>query len=247
MPVEKIIRQSTAHIIFDEPPVNALPSGTLHTLKAAIDEAGQDESVRSIVLQSRGRTFCAGASFDELIRLNEFNEAQRFFEGFGQVINAMRRAPKPVIVRIQGKTVGGGTGLAAAGDLVLATEEAAFKLSEISIGIGPYVISPAIRRRGGPALLHRMSWQPWRWFPAFDMQKAGLVDNVFENIRAMDDYIDQITGYFAGYDPQALAEWKATLWSDAQDWDERLPRLAAKSASLLLREPVKQKLHELKK
>ncbi len=247
MPVESILKNGAVYITFDEPPVNALSIRALNELKNHLAEAAQNDAARSIVLQSRGRTFCAGASFDELIRLENMAEAVEFFNGFGRVINQMRKAPKPVIVRIQGKTVGGGNGLAAAGDLVLATDQAAFKLSELSLGIGPYVISPAIRRRGGAALLHRMAWQPWRWFSAFDMQKAGMVDHVFESTGAMDDYIDEATGRFAGYDARALAEWKETLWADARSWDELLPEMASKSALLLLRRPVKEHLQRLKK
>jgi len=236
----------TAFVEFSVPPVNALPSVALMEMVEHLEAAGRDERVRMIVLASEGRTFCAGASFDELLRLNNMDEATWFFSGFGKVILAMRSAPKPVVVRVHGKAVGGGVGLVAAGDLSLAVEDAAFKLSELSIGIGAYVISPAIERRTGRAGLQRMSWQAKRWFSAFDALKMGLVDDVFESTRRMDEQLAVLGEQFAAYDPVAIARWKQRLWDDTAGWEERMNRLARQSAELLLREDVKKRLNELK-
>jgi len=152
MYVTSEISSKTAYITFSYPPVNALPSEVLKELEKHLISAGENKSIRSIILQSEGRTFCAGASFDELIRLERPDEAKKFFMGFARVILAIRNAPKPVIVKVQGKTVGGGNGIVAAADFAIAVEEAAFKLSELSIGIGPYVIGPAIIRKTGISL-----------------------------------------------------------------------------------------------
>ena len=236
----------TAFVEFSVPPVNALPSDVLQALAGHLEAAGRNERVRMIVLASEGRTFCAGASFDELLRLDNMDDAVRFFSGFGKVILAMRSAPKPVVVRVHGKAVGGGVGLVAAGDLSLAVEDAAFKLSELSIGIGAYVISPAIERRTGRAGLQRMSWQAKRWFSAFDALKMGLVDDVFESTRRMDEQIAVLGDRFARFDPLAVARWKQRLWDDTAGWEERMNRLARQSAELLLREDVKKRLNELK-
>jgi len=236
----------SAHIRFHVPPVNALPSDVLSELEQAFRRAAADPDAKSIVLESEGRTFCAGASFDELIRLQDPREAVAFFGGFGRVMLAMKSAPKPVIARIQGKTVGGGVGLVAAADLALAVEEAAFKLSEISIGIGPFVISPAIRRKGGTALLQKMSWQPHRWFSAFDLKKDGLIDHVFENRSALDEYLEELTAGYARYDARAMARWKETLWTGTENWPQLFEQLAEKSAALLLRDSVKNYLQQLK-
>ncbi len=236
----------TAFVEFSVPPVNALPSDVLQALAGHLEAAGRNERVRMIVLASEGRTFCAGASFDELLRLDNMDDAVRFFSGFGKVILAMRSAPKPVVVRVHGKAVGGGVGLVAAGDLSLAVEDVAFKLSELSIGIGAYVISPAIERRTGRAGLQRMSWQAKRWFSAFDALKMGLVDDVFESTRRMDEQIAMLGDRFARFDPLAVARWKQRLWDDTAGWEERMNRLARQSAELLLREDVKKRLNELK-
>ncbi len=236
----------TAFVEFSVPPVNALPSAALKETVEHLEAAGRDENIRLIVLVSEGRTFCAGASFDELLRLENPDEATQFFSGFGKVILAMRSTPKPVVVRVQGKAVGGGVGIVAAGDLSLAVEDAAFKLSELSIGIGPYVISPAIVRRTGRAVLQRMSWQAKRWFSAFDALKTGLVDHVFENTHRLDEHIAVLSEQFAGYDPAAIARWKRRLWDDTAGWEEVMARLARQSAELLLREDVKKRLQQLK-
>ena len=246
-PVSLLLENGIARIRFHVPPVNALPTDALNALEKYIRQASTSPDIKALILESEGKTFCAGASFDELIRLEQKEAAIDFFGGFGRVMLAMKSAPVPVITRIQGKTVGGGVGLVAVSDLALAVETAAFKLSEISIGIGPFVISPAIRRRGGPSLLHKMSWQPWRWFTAFDMKKSGLIDIVFPDLHSLDEYLDQIADYYQKYDSTAIARWKKALWSDADDWELLFSELARESADLLLREPVKKYLASLKK
>jgi methylglutaconyl-CoA hydratase len=240
------IKGHTAHIFFSNPPVNALPSSVLTDLQVHLNAAGNREDIRAVVLRSEGRTFCAGASFDELITLNDYDTAKAFFMGFGKVILAMRSLPKPVIVRIQGKTVGGGLGIVAAGDLAIATEAAAFKLSELSIGIGPYVIAPAIIRKTGIGFFQQMSFQPWRWFSAFDALKAGLLTHVTESEGRMDELIDEIVSAYGKYDAAAVAFLKNEVWHDTQDWEQLLEKQAEKSASLLLRESTKSLLSEIK-
>jgi len=247
MQVHTTVRDTTAVITFHNPPVNALPSRLLQDLEVHIRAAGQQADIRSIVLQSEGQTFCAGASFDELLRLEEPEEAAEFFMGFGKVMTAMRDVPKPVIVKVQGKSVGGGNGLIAAADFAVAVEDAAFKLSELSIGIGPFVIAPAIIRKTGIAFFQKMSFSPRKWFSAFDVLKAGLLSHVAENKKRMEETVDHITEAYKKYDPEAVALLKADVWKDTRDWEEILPRQAAKTASLLLRENTRRFLKNLKK
>jgi methylglutaconyl-CoA hydratase len=166
--------------------------------------------------------------------------------GFGKVINAMRKAAQPVIVRVQGKAVGGGVGLIAGADLALANVNASVKLSELSIGIGPYVIAPAIIRKTGRSFFQRMAFQPWRWFTAFQAHEAGLFDSVSENEKNMDEMLEHICSAYEKYDAEAIRMLKKEARNDTENWDELLARQARKSASLLLREPVKELLRSLK-
>ena len=240
------IKGYTAHIVFSNPPVNALPSNVLDGLEIHLKSIGERDDIKTVVLQSEGHTFCAGAAFDELIALNDFESAKAFFMGFGKVILAMRSVPKPVIVRVQGKTVGGGVGIVAAADLSVATDKAAFKLSELSIGIGPYVIAPAIIRKTGTAFFQQMSLQPWQWFSAFDARKAGLLTHITESEGRMDEIIDKMVSAYEKYDSKAMVSLKKEIWQDTDHWEQLLEKQAEKSASLLLRESTKKILSEIK-
>ncbi len=241
------ISRHVARITFHYPPVNALPSLVLKELETHLIGAGERTEIKVIVLQSEGKTFCAGADFEELLSLNNLRDAKEFFMSFGRIMNTMRRIPKPVLVRLQGKAVGGGLSLIAAADWSVAVPEAAFKLSELSIGIGPYVIAPAIIRKTGRAFFQAMSMRPFKWFSAFDLAKHGLITTVAENIIAMDEQIEQMTDAYAGYDSEAIAALKAECWNDTSDWERILPLQAEKSARLLLRRPVKDILNRIKK
>ncbi len=236
-----------ARVTFHYPPVNALPSVVLQELETYLLRAGEREDIKVVVLQSEGKTFCAGADFEELLALQNLRDAKDFFMGFGRVMNAMRKIPKPVLARVQGKAVGGGVGLIAAADWAVATDDVAVKLSELSIGIGPYVIAPAIIRKTGRAFFQEMSMQPFKWFSAFDAAKRGLFSVVAENKAAMDQALERMIDAYGRYDTEAVAALKAECWADAEDWDGILPVQAEKSARLLLRKPVKEILNQLKK
>ena len=165
--VKTEIIRSVGYITFHHPASNSMPSDLLKQLKENIEQAGKDDHIKSIVLQSEGRTFCAGASFDELMALRDMDSAVDFFMGFARVINAMRKVPKFVIAKVQGKAVGGGVGLIAGADYAIATDQSAVKLSELSIGIGPYVIAPAVKRKIGVSAFAEMSINASSWHTAF--------------------------------------------------------------------------------
>ncbi len=246
MSVQTFIENKTGYIIFSHPPVNALPMSELKELEKAFNEISASEKVKIIVLKSEGKTFCAGASFDELLQLNEREKAKDFFNGFGSVILQMRSAPQPVVVLVQGKAVGGALGLIAAADLVVSVEEASFKLSELSIGIGPYVIAPPIIRKTGISFFQEMSMQPWKWFSAFDLRKAGLIHYVVENKSRMNEILEIIINSYENYDKQAVAAIKKEIWKDTADWDQVFEKQAAKSAGLLLKDSTKEILKNLR-
>ncbi|MEN0054821.1 MAG: enoyl-CoA hydratase/isomerase family protein [Mucilaginibacter sp.] len=224
-----------ATIIFYHSAQNSLPSGLLSELVAAIKQADDDETVRVIVLKSGGdRTFCAGASFDELVQIKDKASGALFFSGFANVINACRKSSKIIVARVQGKAVGGGVGLAAAADYCLATEFAAIKLSELAIGIGPFVISPAVIRKIGLSAFAQLTIR------ASDFQAAqwacdkGLYNEVYPDITTLDAAVDELTEKLALYNPDALRELKQVLWEGTENWDELLKQRAATSGELVL-------------
>lgn len=237
-----------ARITFDHPKGNSLPSALLNTLVNLFDSLGRDESIKVILLQSEGDgPFCGGASFDELLEVSSLDEGKEFFSGFAHLINAMRKCPKPVIGRVQGKSVGGGLGIIAATDYCFATEAADIKLSELSIGIGPFVIAPALERKAGVAALSELSLDAKSWKTAYWAQKQGLFQRVYENTRDMDEGIEILTGQLTQYSTQALEEMKKVFWEGTEHWDDLLIRRAEKSGRLALSEFTKAALLTFKK
>ncbi|BAU55847.1 enoyl-CoA hydratase/isomerase family protein [Mucilaginibacter gotjawali] len=238
-----INQSGIATISFYHPAQNSLPTALLNDLTAKINQAGNDSQTRIIILKSDGnRTFCAGASFDELLLIKDKQAGAEFFSGFARVINACRKSPKIIIARIQGKAVGGGVGLAAAADYCLATEAASVKLSELAIGIGPFVISPAvIRKIGLPAFsqltIRAVDFQSAKW-----AMEKGLYNEVYPDITALDDAIVALTEKLAAYHPEALNGLKEILWEGTADWDELLNHRAAISGALVLSEFTQQAL-----
>ena len=224
-----------ATISFYHPAQNSLPAALLNDLTANIEKAGNDNEVKVIVLKSEGdRTFCAGASFDELLQIKDKNAGALFFLGFAKVINACRKSPKIVIVRVQGKAVGGGVGLAAAADYCLATQFAAIKLSELAIGIGPFVISPAVTRKIGLPAFSQLSIRATDFQTAQWACDKGLYNEVFQDIAGLDAAIAELTAKLSSYHPDALTGLKQILWEGTEDWDELLTRRAAISGELVL-------------
>ncbi|MFD2517292.1 enoyl-CoA hydratase/isomerase family protein [Salinimicrobium flavum] len=242
------ITHGIATIEFGHPAGNSFPSELLERLEKAFKELSDDEQVKLIVLRSEGeKAFCAGASFDELMAVENMQQGKIFFSGFANVINAMRTCKKLVIGRIHGKTVGGGVGLAAACDYCFATEQAAIKLSELSIGIGPFVIAPAIERKMGIAALAELSLAAHEWKNAYWAKEKGLYARVFESIPEMDKELEFFTERLAGYNPAALNEMKQVLWDGTSKWDSLLPERAAISGELVLSEFTRNALSKFKK
>lgn len=237
------IQNNIATIEFGHPASNSFPSELLERLKKELFKVGQNNDVKIIVLKSEGeRAFCAGASFDELVAISNLKEGEQFFSGFANVINAMRTCGKLIIGRIQGKTVGGGVGLASACDYVFATENAAIKLSELTIGIGPFVIEPAVERKIGLAAVTELSLDATSWKNAYWAKEKGLYSKVYETIEELDDEVTVFTNKLAAYNPQALSEMKKVLWKNTENWDSLLIERAKVSGKLVLSEFTKKAL-----
>ncbi len=237
------IDASIATIEFGHPASNSFPSSLLHELTQTIETVGHDPEVMVLVLKSQGTAaFCAGASFDELLAVTTEAEGKTFFSGFAHLINAMRKCPKIIVGRVQGKTVGGGVGITAACDYVLATQEANIKLSELAIGIGPFVIEPAVSRKIGKTALAELSLAASEWKSAAWAKEKGLYANTFESIEKLDEAITVLVNQLASYNPEALVEMKKVLWEGTAHWDSLLLERAAITGKLVLSEATKSAL-----
>ncbi|MGN6394984.1 MAG: enoyl-CoA hydratase/isomerase family protein [Mucilaginibacter sp.] len=243
-----ISESDVATITFFHPSQNALPSALLDELAEKITSAGNHGQTRVIVLKSGGdRTFCAGASFDELLQIKDKEAGAVFFSGFARVINACRKSSKIVIARVQGKAVGGGVGLAAAADYCLATEAASIKLSELAIGIGPFVISPAVTRKIGLPAFSQLTIRATDFQTAQWALQKGLYNEVYPDIATLDTALDALTEKLASYHPEALKGLKDILWEGTADWDELLTERAAISGELVLSEFTQHALNSFLK
>ena len=242
------IKNQIAIIECGHPASNSFPSELLARLTKELHNLSKNDEVSVIILKSEGdRAFCAGASFDELISISNLEEGKQFFSGFANVINAMRTCGKIIIGRIQGKTVGGGVGLASACDYALATEAASIKLSELTIGIGPFVIEPVVTRKMGLAATSELMLDATSWKTAYWAKDKGLYANVFETIKELDDEVDLLASKLASYNPQALSELKKILWQNTDNWDSLLLERAKISGELVLSDFTKTALSKFAK
>ncbi len=243
----EISPKGVATVTFYHPNHNSLPSNLLSDLTAAFGQLGADTAVKVIVLRSaEHNTFCAGASFDELAALQDEASSQRFFNGFGQVINAMRTCPKIIIGRVHGKAVGGGVGLAAATDFCMASKFASVRLSELAVGFGPFVIGPAVERKVGVAAFSQMSLNPSEWQTAAWAKEKGLFQESFETVEQLDAYIEHFLVNLCSYAPEALLELKRVFWAGTEHWDTLLPQRAAISGRLALSDYSKKAIEAFK-
>lgn len=229
------VQGQIATLEFGHPAANSFPGGLLKRLTAALLELRMNKQISVILLKSEGeKAFCAGASFDELKAVNHPAEGLEFFLGFAHLINAMRTCGKIIVGRAQGAAVGGGVGLLASCDYVLALVNASIKLSELSIGIGPFVIAPAIERKMGKAALTELSLVPGQWKNAYWAKEKGLYAQVFETLGELDKETDHLITQLASYNPEALSEMKKALWKNTDHWETLLSENAAISGRLVL-------------
>lgn len=228
------ITDGIATVSFYHPKSNSLPAVLLNDIAGRIASVSKHPACKVVVIRSEGAgTFCAGASFDELKRIDTPEAGKEFFMGFARVVLAMRRCSKPIITRVQGKVVGGGVGIVAASDYVLAVPEAPVRLSEIAIGIGPFVVGPAIERRIGAALFSAMAldadWRDAHWCMAH-----GLYTRICDNVQALDQVLGTLAHKVATFNPEAITQLKTALWDGTESWDKLLEERAAMSGRLVL-------------
>jgi methylglutaconyl-CoA hydratase len=242
------IENSIATIEFGHPASNSFPSELLDRLAASLNELSINNNIHVIVLKSEGeKAFCAGASFNELVAISNFEEGKQFFLGFANVINAMKNCSKLIIGRVQGKAVGGGIGLAAACDYCLATEQASIKLSEFTIGIGPFVIEPVVKRKIGLAALSELTIEATSWQSAYWAKEKGLYAKVFKTIKELDVEVANLAHNLSNYNNQALTNMKRILWENTNNWTDLLEKRAEISGKLVLSDFTKKALQKFKK
>jgi methylglutaconyl-CoA hydratase len=223
------------HITFGHPMSNSLPGKILQKLADTITEVSALPEVKVLLLKSEGeKAFCAGASFDELISINDLETGLQFFSGFAKVINACRKSNKLIIGRVQGRAVGGGVGLASATDYCFATTRAEVKLSELAVGIGPFVVGPAVERKIGLSAMSELAINATEWRSAQWAKDKGLYTEIFEDSAAMDSAIETLSLRLAQSNPEAMAELKKVFWQGTENWDELLVSRAAISGRLVL-------------
>lgn len=240
--------QGIRQIEFFHPQSNSLPAVILHELAETIRSAGQDPDTSVIVLQSVGeKAFCAGASFDELIAIEDEAGGLNFFSGFAHVINAMRNTPQPILARIQAKCVGGGVGLAAAADYAIALDNASIKLSELAVGIGPFVVGPIVERKMGVAAYTQLAFDATSWRSAAWAREKGLFAEVHDSIDGMDASIKKLAKQLAQSNPEAMNAIKRASWAGTEHWDTLLLDRAAISGRLVLSEFTKNAIAQFKK
>lgn len=242
------INNQIATVEFGHPAGNSFVSELLQRLTTEINQLSYNAEVSIIILKSEGdRAFCAGASFDELVAISNLKEGKEFFSGFANVINAMRKCDKPIIGRVQGKAVGGGVGLTSACDYVFATVDASIKLSEISIGIAPLVIAPAVERKMGKDGLSELALSPTEWKNAYWAKEKGLFSKVFDSIKDLDRELEDFSLKLASYNPEALTAMKKALWEGTEHWSTLLLERAGQSGELALSKATKEALGKFKK
>lgn len=222
-------------IEFFHPQSNSLPGAILNALALQVHAEGLNDKTKVIVLRSGGeKAFCAGASFDELAAIQNEEEGYQFFNGFAHLINDMRKCPKIIIARIHGKCVGGGVGVAAAADYAIAVDGADIKLSELAIGIGPFVVGPAVERKIGLSAFSQLAIDAASWRPADWARRKGLYAELHNDVAGMDDSINRLADTLSHYSPEAMKNLKDVFWKDTGHWDELLKKRAAVSGKLIL-------------
>ncbi|HRP02471.1 MAG TPA: enoyl-CoA hydratase/isomerase family protein [Candidatus Kapabacteria bacterium] len=240
------VKDKLGIITFFHPKSNSLPALILKQLAEAVEYAGQDEKVHTIILQSDGdKAFCAGASFDELIEIETFEKGKEFFMGFARVINAMKKAPKFIIARVHGKAVGGGVGLVAAADYAIAVKDASVKLSEYALGIGPNVVGPAVERKLGRASFSQMSID-FEWYSAEWALNRGLFAKVYATKEELDIELKKLSTKLSQASPTAAKELKTIFWEGTDNWDELLEKRAEISGYLVLSDYTKNYISQFK-
>jgi methylglutaconyl-CoA hydratase len=245
--IKSDIQNGIGTITFFHPQSNSMPGALLRQLAQDITIMGNDANAKVIILKSEGeKSFCAGASFDELIAITDLETGKKFFSGFAMVINAMRQAPKFILARVQGKAVGGGVGIASSADYTFAVNSASIKLSELAVGIGPFVVGPAVERKVGTSAFCQLTINATEWQTAQWAKEKGLYADLFATSEEMDTAINVLATKLANSNPEAMALLKKVMWEGTENWDTLLLERAGMSGALVLSEFTKNAINSFK-
>ena len=248
---EGYVKTDTEHgittIEFHHPQSNSLPGKLLDALAQTIHSEANNPETKVIILRSTGdKIFCSGASFDELASITNEQDGLKFFSGFAKVINEMRKAPKFIIVRVHGKCIGGGVGIAAAADYAIAVEGSEVKLSELALGIGPFVVGPAVERKIGLSSFTQLTIDASMWRSGDWARRKGLYAELHPDVEGMDDSIRRLSNNLSQSNPEAIKELKKIFWKGTEHWDELLLERAAISGKLILSDYSKSFIDKFK-
>ncbi|MGB9663666.1 MAG: enoyl-CoA hydratase/isomerase family protein [Ignavibacteria bacterium] len=239
------IKDKVCTISFFNPKGNSL--STLHLLRLTkeFNDVNYNENVNVVVLRSGGDgAFCGGASIDELVKFDRFEKAKEFFFAFGKLLLTIIRCQKPVIARVHGKIVGGGIGLVSACDYSIAKKDASLRLSELTIGIGPFVISPFVIRKIGISAFTHLSldtqWRDAEWGKIF-----GLYSKVVETNEQLDEEVYKLASDLSKFSMNSLIKLKEILWEKTENWDQLIDERAEISARLILAEIASGRLQKI--
>ncbi|MBO9582631.1 MAG: enoyl-CoA hydratase/isomerase family protein [Flavobacterium sp.] len=245
--LETSLQNTVATVQFGHPASNSFPRELLNRLTAEINSLSRNENVSVIILKSEGaKTFCSGASFDELLKVENEEQGVEFFSGFAHLLNAMRNCSKIIIGRVQGKAVGGGVGIISACDYVFATSKSDIKLSELAIGIGPFVIEPSVSRKIGKTAMTEMTLAAHEWKSADWAFQKGLFSVLCET-ENLDAEVENFASKLSSYNPEALQEMKKIIWEGTETWESLLFERAAITGKLVLSDFTKSALLQFKK
>lgn len=245
--VKHDIKKGIAVVEFFTPAKNSLPGDILNELADTITRVGKNPEAKVIILKSGGdRTFCAGANFQELLSIRTKDQGLRFFSGFAKVINSMRKCPKFILGRVQGKAVGGGVGVVASTDYCFGTRYSSIKLSELNLGIGPFTVGPAVQRKIGVSAFSQMSINANQFYDPEWAKDKGLYTEVFDSVADMDKAAQTLAEELATFNPEAMKEMKKMFWAGTEHWDELLTDRARISGELVLSEFTREKLEKYK-
>ena len=232
--VRSQVEEGVATITFFHPKGNSLPGRLLAELAAAVTDAGRNADARVIVLRSDGYgPFCAGASFAELQAISDAESGKKFFMGFVNLIIAMIRAPKFIVTRVHGKVVGGGVGIVSASDFAIAANSASLRLSELAVGLGPFIVGLPIQKKIGLGPFSAMAvdadWRDAEWG-----HRHGLYAELHDDVASLDAALDSRVKTLASSNPEAMAQLKKVFWEGTDGWSAELDARAGMSGTLVL-------------
>ncbi|GAB4575773.1 MAG: enoyl-CoA hydratase/isomerase family protein [Rhodothalassiaceae bacterium] len=236
--------RGVARLSLNRPEIhNAFNEGLIAELHDAFTTLGRDDRVRLILLTGEGQSFCAGADLDWMKRAATFSEDQNHRDAarLSAMLHALDSCPKPTVALVQGAALGGGSGLVACADIVIAVRDAKFGFTEVRLGLTPATISPYVIAKVGISAARRYFLTGER-FTAEDAREIGLVHLTVGSAEDLEAAAERIVSQILSGAPGAQAAAKdlirhvAKREITAELREETAGRIAARRASFEGRE-----------